>query len=295
MKQKLFIVGSVVLSMLSALNAVTAQQSQHGFTQRRIKGAETQRLNALQQAATASVQANASQRSYAKARRVLDDGIEAMGGLAALRGIKDFTLKEKGTVYARYQSPSPEPPFITGPSEETLVVDNERGFLFDDLKTANGGFNTWVKTVIKGSEGQTLDMWSRTSTPIPNASLNNFRGQIRRLPPFVLLEALDRASTLRWVGEDELGGKKQRVISVLRPDNQELSLYFDAQTNLLSRYELCRSDGGRLCDCPELSGVSSCRQVKTSYRTSSVQFWWTHSGSRIHGCRDQHSAGRKCI
>src|SRR5262249_3781650 len=57
-----------------------------------------------------------------------------------------------------------------------------------------------------------------------------------------LLEALDRASTLRWVGEDQFDGKKQRVISVLRPDNQEISLYFDAQTNLLSRYEYVYAD-----------------------------------------------------
>jgi len=184
----------------------------------------------------------ASLRSYQQARRVLDDGIEAMGGLDALRGVKDFTLKEKGKVYARYQSPSPEPPFATGASEETLVVDNDRGLLFDELRGSNGGFNNWVTTIIKGTEGHTLDMWSRTDTPIVNPSLNNFRGQMRRMPVFVLLEGLDRASTLRWVGEDQLEGKKQRVISVIRPDNQQLSLYFDARTNLLSRYEYLYAD-----------------------------------------------------
>ncbi len=62
------------------------------------------------------------------------------------------------------------------------------------------------------------------------------------MPSFVVLEALDRAATLRWLGEAELGGKKQRVISVLRPDNQQLALYFDAQTNLLSRYEYLYAD-----------------------------------------------------
>ena len=184
----------------------------------------------------------ASQRSYQQARRVLDEGIAAMGGLEALRAIKDFTLKERGKVYARYQSPTPEGPFAVGSSEEILVVDNERGLLFDELKTANGGFNNWATTIIKGTEGHNLDMWSRTDTPIANPSLNNFRGQIRRLPPFILLEALDRAPTLRWVGEDQLGGKKQRVISVIRPDNQQLALYFDAQTNLLTRYEFLYPD-----------------------------------------------------
>src|SRR5258705_11744168 len=64
-------------------------------------------------------QPNAPQRSYQQARRVLDDAIEAHGGLEALRAIKDFTLKEKGKLYARYQSPAAEPPFAIGASDET--------------------------------------------------------------------------------------------------------------------------------------------------------------------------------
>ena len=204
-------------------------------------------------------QLNASQRSYQQARRVLDDAIEAHGGLEALRSIKDFTLKEKSKIHARFQSPSAEPPFATGTSEETLIVDTERGFVFDDLKAANAGFNNWVKTVIKGTEGQAYDMWSRTVTPIANPSLNNFRGQMRRLPPFVLLEALDRAATLRWLGEDEIGGRKQKVISVIRPDNQQLSLSFDAQTNLLTRYGYLYAD--------PVTGDSEIAQTYSAYRT----------------------------
>lgn len=191
---------------------------------------------------TLIAQSTASQRAYQQARRVLDDAIEAHGGLDTLRGIKDFTLKEKGKTHARFQSPTADLPFALGTSEETLIVDTERGFVFDELKTVGGGFNTWVTTVIKGTEGQTYDMWSKTVTPIVNPSINNFRGQIRRMPPFVLVEALDRAATLRWIGEADLEGKKQRVISVLRPDNQQLALYFDAQTNLLSRYEYVYAD-----------------------------------------------------
>lgn len=204
-------------------------------------------------------QSTASHRSYQEARRVLDDGIAAMGGLDAIRAIKDFTLKEKGKVYARYQSPSPEPPFVTGPSEETTIVDTERNLVFNEIRTSNAGFNNWVRTVIKGTEGQTFDMWSKTSTPIVNPSVNNFRGQIRRLPSFVLLEALDRAATLRWVGEDEVSGKKLRVISVIRPDGQQLALSFDAQTNLLTRYDYLYAD--------PITGDSEIAQVYPAYRT----------------------------
>jgi len=214
----------------------------------------------LLQASTAIVaqQANAPQRSYQQARRVLDDAIEAHGGLEAMRAIKDFTLKEKGKLHARFQSPAAEP-FVVGSSDETLIVDTDRGFVFDDLKAANTGFNNWIKTVIKGTEGQTFDMWSKTATPIPNASINNFRGQMRRLPPFVLLEAMDRASTLRWLGEDEIGGKRQKVISVMRPDNQLLTLSFDAQTNLLTRYGYLYADPA--------SGDAEIAQSYSGYRT----------------------------
>ena len=204
-------------------------------------------------------QPDASQRSYQQARRVLDDAIEAHGGLEALRSIRDFTLKEKGKLYARYQSPGAEPPYAAGTSEETLIVDNERGFIFDELRTANVGFNNWNRTVIKGTEGQNYDMWSKTVTPVPNPSINNFRGQIRRLPPFVLLEALDRAATLRWVGEDEIGGKRQKVISVIRPDNQQLALSFDAQTNLLTGYGYLYAD--------PIAGDCEIAQTYSGYRT----------------------------
>ena len=227
MKQKLFVVATMIV--LQASTSIVAQQP------------------------------NAPQRSYQQARRVLDDAIEAHGGLEALRAIKDLTLKEKGKLYARFQSPAAEPPFATGTSEETLIVDTDRGFVFDDLKAVNTGFNNWTKTVIKGTEGQTFDMWSKTATPIVNPSVNNFRGQIRRLPPFVLLEALDRASTLRWLGEDEIGGRRQKVISVIRPDNQLLTLSFDAETNLLTRYGYLYAD--------PVTGDSEIAQTYSGYRT----------------------------
>ena len=217
-------------------------------------------LIVLQVSAAASAQQlDASQRSYQQARRVLDDAITAHGGLEALREVKDFTLKEKGKLHARYQSPAAEPPYVVGTSEETLIVDTERGFVYDDLKTANAGFNNWNRTVIKGTEGQNFDMWSRTATPIANAAVNNFRPQMRRLPPFVLLEALDRAATLRYLGEEEFNGRKQKVISVIRPDNQQLALSFDAQTNLLTKYGYLYAD--------PMAGDSEIAQSYSNYRS----------------------------
>src|ERR1700752_1757208 len=68
----------------------------------------------LLQTSTSAIaqQVNAPQRSYQQARRVLDDAIEAHGGVEAMRAIKDFTLKEKSKIHPRFQSPSAEPPFV---------------------------------------------------------------------------------------------------------------------------------------------------------------------------------------
>ena len=73
------------------------------------------------------------------------------------------------------------------------------------------------------------------------------------------LRHLDRASTLRWLGEDEIGGRRQKVISVLRPDNQLLTLSFDAQTNLLTRYGYLYAD--------PITGDSEIAQTYSGYRT----------------------------
>src|SRR5258708_15155235 len=100
MKQKLFVV--VTLIILQASTSINAQQL------------------------------NAPQRSYQQARRVLDDAIEANGGLEALRSIKDFTLKDKSKIYARFQSPAAQLPFAICTSAETLIVDTDRGFVVDN-------------------------------------------------------------------------------------------------------------------------------------------------------------------
>ena len=114
-------------------------------------------LIVLQTSAVVSAQQiDASQRSYQQARRVLDDAITAHGGVEALRAIKDFTLKEKGKVHARFQSPGAEGPIAVGTSEETLIVDTERGFVYDDLKTRMAVLTTGIELSSKAPKARIL-------------------------------------------------------------------------------------------------------------------------------------------
>ncbi|MGH9901159.1 MAG: hypothetical protein ACRD68_04885, partial [Pyrinomonadaceae bacterium] len=76
----------------------------------------------------------ASEKSYREARRVLDAGLQALGGLERIRAIKTFTLKESGRAYSVNQSVSADPPFLNSPIEETTIVDIQGGRLFNELK-----------------------------------------------------------------------------------------------------------------------------------------------------------------
>jgi glyoxylase-like metal-dependent hydrolase (beta-lactamase superfamily II) len=201
---------------------------------------------------------SASEKSYQRARQVLEAGIEALGGLENLRAIQDFTLKESGKNFLVDQSPNPQPPFLSMPLEETTIIDLKKGRVFNELKNRFPGGDNWNRTVIKGTEGFNVDLVSKTMTPVANPSVNNFRNQIRRLPHFFLLEVLDAVATVRWIGEDEFQGKKQNVISYVRADGRQLALSFDAQTNLLTKYDYIYTDS--------MVGDSLVEQIYTDYR-----------------------------
>ncbi|HEX8136792.1 MAG TPA: MBL fold metallo-hydrolase [Pyrinomonadaceae bacterium] len=201
---------------------------------------------------------SASERSYKRARQVLEAGIEALGGLENLRAIQDFTLKETGKNFLVDQSPNPQPPFLSTPLEETTIIDLKGGRVFNELKNSFPGGDNWNRTIIKGSEGFNVDLRSKTMTPIANPSVNNFRNQIRRLPNLFLLEVLDAVATVRWIGEDEFQGRRQNVISYVRADGRQLALSFDAQTHLLTKYDYIYTDS--------MVGDSLVEQVYTDYK-----------------------------
>lgn len=196
-------------------------------------------------AATTSAQKtlSSSEKSYRQARRVLDAGIQALGGLGTLRAIQNITLKEVGKGHSVDQSPSSERPFITVSREETTIVDYRQGRLFVDRKIITPGFSGLTGIIIKGNEGYNLDKFSKLAAPIANPSLSNFRNLFfQKFPHVVLLEALDRAASLRWVGEEDYRGTIQNVITFVSADGRQTSLHFNARTNLLTKYDSLYTD-----------------------------------------------------
>jgi hypothetical protein len=181
---------------------------------------------------------SASEKSYTRAKKVLDAGIQALGGVEALRSINDFAITE---TIKQPRVPRPDPPFPTARASETMVIASARKKLFHEEKYPLGGYELWSRTYINGTEGVSINMRSKEATRLDKPSLDGFRHLYFKLPHFILLEALPRAASLRWLGEDELQGKKQQVISAVL-DGQQTSLYFDARSGLLTKYEFLYTD-----------------------------------------------------
>ena len=184
---------------------------------------------------------SASQKSFAEARRVLDAGIEALGGREALQKVEDVSIKWKGTNYARNQSQSPDAAYFKGDVEGSMLfVSKSNRVVFEQMSTLPG-FKFHGRQIVKDDKGFALDLEAKSLTPVTNPNLipNATRS---RLPHILLLTALERSTTLRSLGQDDYDGKKQNVIVFATPDGTELTLYFNAQTNLLSKYENLDTD-----------------------------------------------------
>lgn len=192
----------------------------------------------------ADAQQTAAERSQARARAVLDAAVTAIGGADALQRVEVVRIEMRGETWPRLQMPTPEPPFESASFEEALLLDLENNRVLLEQRNRGGGFEGHTRTVLEGGEGTNYDLRNRIATPIPAAltSQQQFVQYYRRLPNLILRQALARASTLRHLGEDTIDGRRHDVVTFVMPDAQQVALYVDAQSGLLSKYELIYTD-----------------------------------------------------
>ena len=181
-----------------------------------------------------------AERSQEKARAVLDRAVEANGGADALRAVKVVRLQLAGETFPRLQMTTPAAPFEGGSFDETLLLDLENNRLRLDQKVGGFGFEGDVTVAIVDGQGNNYDNRAKTLTPIPaeQATQQQFIQYHRRLPNLLLRQALDRTNSLRYLGEDQFEGRKHEVVTFVMPDTQQVALYVDSATGLVSKYEL---------------------------------------------------------
>jgi glyoxylase-like metal-dependent hydrolase (beta-lactamase superfamily II) len=190
---------------------------------------------------------------------MLDRGIEALGGLEAINGIKNFTVAETSAVYQIDESPSPDQS-IPANREETTIIDFSGSRLFSNIQSTLQGYVERQRIIINGDQSFRIDLSSKKATPIKSPSLASYTALIQKLPHFLLRDVLvERAASLRWLGKADYQGKRQQVITFINREGNQASLYFDAQTHLLTRYEFMYTD----CRV----GDSRQEQVFASYRS----------------------------
>ena len=201
-----------------------------------------------------------TERRQERGRAVLDRAVEANGGAEALRAINVVRLRLEGQTFPRLQMTTPAPPFEGGSFEETLLFDLENNRLRLDQKASGFGFDADNTIAIADGTGRNYDNRAKTVTPIPaeQATQQQFIQYHRRLPALLLRSALDRTNSLRYLGEDEFEGRRQEVITFVMPDTQQIALYVDAATGLVSKYELLFVDS--------LEGVEASEIVFGDYR-----------------------------
>jgi glyoxylase-like metal-dependent hydrolase (beta-lactamase superfamily II) len=185
----------------------------------------------------------ASEQSYREARRVLDAGLAAYGGLDALRTIESFTIRHEGFTVHRNQSRRTEAPYERTPLGGTLIVEQRRGRLYQDNKGSYpGGFNWHWGLITNGKEAARVTFLERrinSTQPIPPQAI---RGRLRWLPHNLLISAHERSVQLRSLGRANYDNRPHDVLTYATEEGMQLTVYLDARTHLVSKFELLGSD-----------------------------------------------------
>lgn len=186
-----------------------------------------------------------SEASYRRARAVLDAAAKVLFADKAAPGMDAVSFQINGKLMHRNQSPRSDGPPEGTPFTGEVAVDFKRGHAaFQRTSSYPGGFdfsNRWVRA---GEDSSNYDLLRKLRYTVPQRNMAGFIETVvlRRLPQHHVQTAQERAATLRWVGEAEYNGAKHNVISYASAGGDVISLYFDAQTNLLSKFETLAVD-----------------------------------------------------
>ncbi len=183
--------------------------------------------------------------SYRRAYETVEAGLRAFGSVEAMRAAEDVWMKASGSTWARNQSLKVTQPWDRMTRDETLFADLRRTrFIFENRDPLPGGFVFGGKNVISGGQVFFVNDRDRTVQTVNPANIpNGVFNFIRRLPHLLLAYALEqRSPTLRYAGEETFDGRAHRVVSFAAANGATANLFFDAKTNLLSKYEQMVTD-----------------------------------------------------
>ena len=170
---------------------------------------------------------------------VLDRAITAMGGTAALEGIKQVRIVWIGTqdLWAVYQGRYAE---VSEPvrRQETLILDvpGRRGALRSEGVQSDGTPYMWRDTILAtGSYTINLKTQRTIDRPAEDAAATWERWRWS-IPQLALGELSRRRADLRWTGRFDFEGRAADILAVALEERGDMNVAFDAETGLLAGY-----------------------------------------------------------
>jgi glyoxylase-like metal-dependent hydrolase (beta-lactamase superfamily II) len=180
--------------------------------------------------------------SFLKAKAVLDRAVAAYGGREELNAINNVSLQITGESVHRNQSRRPGDLDRTPYSGEIVIdLKNSRARQIQKGHYP-GGFNWHNGFVVDAGNRTGFDLIRKTSNPPAAITPAIFKANTRWLPQLVLLNVLERAQTLRYLGKADHDKRPHEVVDYVTNDGARLTLYIDQQTGLLSKFETLITD-----------------------------------------------------
>lgn len=191
---------------------------------------------------------NPTTESFLKAKQILEAGINALGGMENISRADKITINYKAVNHPIGQNAA----FTAPPADflrsgvKTLIDYSGNRYVTEGQSNSAGGYKFNFRTVAapkrsfnidvlqnrRGSEARNLNEQQKTQLKI---------GLISEVPHLLLLYAVQRPETLRFLGETEIDGKRLRAVTFAAENGAQISLYFDARTNFLTRTEQINS------------------------------------------------------
>jgi len=190
-------------------------------------------------AAAAEGSATGTLDSYRRAHAALERAAAALGGRDTLSGDGALVLTAEGTTSPSAELQGSQPgAHDLRPYRETLVVDLGTRRVSDEVRSERTDRSErWRRTLLGGDLNLTLDFVDGFALPLGEGAARGISAHLRRLPRFVVDDALAHPEALRWLGDAELDGCPHTALSVALGDGGSYTLYLDRATGLPSRIE----------------------------------------------------------
>jgi glyoxylase-like metal-dependent hydrolase (beta-lactamase superfamily II) len=186
---------------------------------------------------------NVSLSSARRARAVIDAGIEAVGGMAALQAPSDLTRYVTRVRTDWGQGLTPDVPARNHGGMRSIRDFAGQRFADARYLDITGGQVARFVTAVTPAGAFNANLQVGTYRNVPPPAVVGIRASLlRRDPESLLLAANARAHTLRFLGKVFLDGSSCDVVSFADSDGELVTLYLDATTHRLARSEWLTDD-----------------------------------------------------